>query len=73
MKEKVDSLKLLACFQSISSLSIVKNQLELEGITCYTENENFKYSIGNVAEGIELYVLIEDYEKAKKIFNQGEI
>jgi hypothetical protein len=75
MNDNVEKLRLLACYDNISSLSILRTHLESEDIKCYTENENYKYSIGSFAEGIELYVLEEDYDKAKAILEKtsGEI
>lgn len=72
MEKSATKLSLLSLYDNISSLSVTKSALEANGIKCYTENENYKYSMGSFAEGMELYVLEEDYERAKQILEQTE-
>jgi hypothetical protein len=68
------SLKTIKSSHYEADLHVAKSLLEDNGISCFLKNENTTQVLNHMANFyVELQVQEEDYEKAMKILEEGEL
>lgn len=59
----------LASFNTLNEAYLAKNQLEIEGIRCFLENESINLLYANALGSVKLKVPASEFEKAYLILN----